>query len=227
MAFLDWSDNAEISGNAPSDYWPLMSAKVSPERLKRQIHLHALPVGWEQLDYSTFLQRRRALIAKVTREGFALLWGSEPPHKEATVEDIIAAGESQTTEFKSTARWNSYTGQAHPKLEHVIVKTVCGFLNAEGGTLLIGIDDDGNVLGLGNDFSTLSKANADGYELFLRQLLDSSLTQTTAATVRVRFATLDDRQVCVVSVAASGKPVFAKPPQRLADVSRGVLGPNG
>lgn len=213
MAFLDWSDNAEISGNAPSDYWPVMSAKVSPERLKRQIHLHALPVGWDQLDYSTFLQRRRALIAKVAREGFALLWGSEPPHKEATIEDIIAAGESQTTEFKSTARWNSYTGQADPKLEHVIVKTVCGFLNAEGGTLLIGVDDDGNVLGLDNDFSTLSKANADGYELFLRQLLENSLTQNTAATVRVRFATLDGRQVCVVSVAASGKPVFAKPPK--------------
>ena len=79
--------------------------------------------------------------------------------------------------------------------------------------MLIGVDDDGNVLGLDNDFSTLSKANADGYELFLRQLLENSLTQNTAATVRVRFATLDGRQVCVVSVAASGKPVFAKPPK--------------
>jgi hypothetical protein len=213
MAFLDWSENTEISGDAPSDYWPVMSTNVSPERLKRQIHLHALPVGWEQLNYSTFLQRRRALIAKVTRKGFALLWGTEPAHKEATTEDIIAAGESQTTEFKSTARWNSHTEQADPKLEHVILKTVCGFLNAEGGTLLVGVDDAGQILGLENDFGTLSKANADGYELFLRQLLDSGLTQITAATVRIRFETVAGRQVCVVSVAASGKPVFAKPPK--------------
>ena len=213
MAFLDWSENTEISGDAPGDYWPVMSTKVSPERLKRQIHLHALPVGWEQLDYPTFLQRRRALIAKVTREGFALLWGTEPARREATILDVIAAGESQTTEFKSTARWNSHTGQADPKLEHIILKTVCGFLNAEGGTLLIGVEDAGQVLGLDNDFGTLSKANVDGYELFLRQLLDGGLTQTTAATVRVRFETLDGRQVCAVSVAASGKPVFAKPPK--------------
>ena len=211
MAFLDWSDNSEISGSAPSDYWPIMSAKVSPERLKRQIHLHALPVGWEQLDYPTFLQRRRALIAKVTREGFSLLWGGEPAHQEATIQDVIAAGESQTAEFKSTARWNAYTGQADPKLEHVIVKTVCGFLNAEGGTLLIGVNDAGTVIGLENDFGTLSKSNADGYELFLRQLLDSNLSQVTAATVRFRFESLYANQVCVVSVAASGKPVFARP----------------
>jgi predicted HTH transcriptional regulator len=175
--------------------------------------MHALPIGWEQLEYSTFLQRRRALIAKVTREGFRLLWGAESAHQQATIEDIIAAGESQTTEFKSTARLNSYTGQADPKLEHVIVKTVCGFLSAEGGTLLIGIDDDGQVLGLDNDFGTLSKANTHGYELFLRQLLDNNLSQKTATTVRVRFEKLSGRTICVVSVAASGKPVFARPPK--------------
>lgn len=213
MAYLDWSDNTEISGDAPSDYWPIMSAKISPERMKRQMLLHALPIGWEQLDYPTFLDKRRALIAKVIREGFALLWGAEPAHQEATLEDVIAAGESQTTEFKSTARWNSYTGKADPKLEHVIVKTVAGFLNAEGGTLLIGIDDDGNVLGLESDFGTLTKANADGYELFLRQLIDTNLSQSTAATVRMRFESVEGKQVCVVSVAASGKPVFAMPPK--------------
>lgn len=211
MAFLDWSENSAISSSAPSDYWPVMSAVVSPERIKRQLHLHALPIGWEQLDYPTFLQRRRSLIAKVTREGFALLWGSRPAHQEATVEDMIAAGESQTIEFKSTARWNSHTGQADPRLEHVIVKTVCGFLNAEGGTLLIGVDDGGIALGLDGDLGTLSKANHDGFELFLRQLLDNGLSQNTAATVRVRFETVAEQPVCVVSVAASGKPVFAKP----------------
>ena len=52
---------------------------------------------------------------------------------DATIEDLIAAGESQTIEFKSTARWNLHTEQPDTKLEHVIVKTVCGFLNAEGG----------------------------------------------------------------------------------------------
>ena len=53
----------------------------------------------------------------------------------------------------------------------------------------------------------------DGYELFLRQPLDNNLSQKTATTVRVRFEKLTGRSICVVSVAASGKPVFARPPK--------------
>ncbi|WP_370500599.1 DUF262 domain-containing protein [Mycolicibacterium sp. jd] len=212
MAFLDWAENAAISSSGPAAYWSTMSSKVASDKLKRQVHLHALPIGWEQLGYQEFLAKRRTLIARVVREGFATLWGSEPAPHDATIDDLIAAGESQTTEFKSTARWNLHSKQADPKMEHVIVKTVCGFLNAEGGTLLIGVDDEGGVVGLQADFDTLgSKGNVDGYELFLRQLLDANLTVATAATVRISFETKGEQKVCVVSVAASGKPVFAKP----------------
>ena len=63
MAFLDWPENATISADDPLEYWPTMAATVDPDRLKRQAYWHALPVGWEQLDYPTFLERRRDLIA--------------------------------------------------------------------------------------------------------------------------------------------------------------------
>ena len=46
-----------------------MTAGQDPGKLKRQVHLHALPVGWEQLDYATFLERRRSLMAQVVQEG--------------------------------------------------------------------------------------------------------------------------------------------------------------
>jgi hypothetical protein len=211
MAFLDWTENSAISDNAPTTYWPVMSAQISAARIQRQVHLHALPVGWEQLDYPTFLERRRDLMAQVVREGFATLWSDHAPPPKLTLRDLIEAGESQTTEFKSSARFNEHTGQADPKLEHVIVKTVCGFLNAESGSLLIGVADDGSVLGIENDLSTLGKGNVDAYELFLRQLLDVNLTVPTAQTVRIRFEPAGDKAVCVVSAAASGKPVFSKP----------------
>ena len=67
----------------------------------------------------------------------------------------MAAGESQTLEFKSSARWNVRAASPDKKLEHAITKTVCAFLNAEGGTLLIGVDDNGQVLGLEDDWRTL------------------------------------------------------------------------
>ncbi len=135
--------------------------------------------------------------------------GDEP---QAPLANLLNVGESQTVEYKSTARWNLHTGQADKRLEHVITKTVCGFLNAEGGTLLIGVDDAGVVLGLQDDMATLGdKASRDGYELFLRQRLDSGLSIPIAGIVKIGFERANDVDVCLVSVAASGKPVFAKP----------------
>lgn len=194
-----------------------MTASIDPERMRRQAKLHALPVGWEQLDYATFLDRRRSLMAQVVRDGFSLLWGATKPTREATIEDLIAAGESQTLEFKSSARWNMHLGDADPKLEHLIVKTVCGFLNAEGGVLLIGVNDEGQALGLDHDLSTLdSKPNLDGYELFLRQLLDTNLATTTAATVRMAFPSVGPTPICSVTVAPPANRSSPSPPRRQA-----------
>ena len=70
MAFVDWADNTAISSRAPSHYWPEMSTRLSGERLKLHCYWHALPVGWEQLTYEEFLDRRRHLIARVIRDAF-------------------------------------------------------------------------------------------------------------------------------------------------------------
>ncbi len=212
MAFLDWPENATISAENPLEYWPSMTAGMDAARVQQQRYWHALPVGWGQLDYATFLERRRELIAQVVRDGFGRLWDSNTPIKQTTtLADLLAIGESQTVEYKSSARWNLHTEQADKRLEHVITKTVCGLLNAEGGRLLIGVDDGGNVLGLHNDMMTLGdKASRDDYERFLRQRLDSDLSIPTAAVVKVGFEQAAGADVCIVSVAPSGKPVFAK-----------------
>ncbi|HEY9294666.1 MAG TPA: DUF262 domain-containing protein [Microlunatus sp.] len=211
MAYLDWPDNAEIAATDPREYLPVMKARLDPARWKRHEFWHALPVGWEQMPYPEFLEKRRALIANVIHEGFKTLLETPQPTRAVTLSDLLDAGESQSLEYKSTARWNIRAGQADKKMEQVIVKTVCGLLNGDGGTLLIGVDDQGNVLGLDYDYRTLgSKGNRDGYELFLRQVLDASLSINTAGIVNIRFDEEGGHDVCVVSVAASGRPVFAR-----------------
>ena len=214
MAFIDWPENASIGDDGPLGYWPEMTRGFAGDRLKRQTYWHALPVGWEQLDYPTFLERRRQHIAKVVRDGFERLWEDDGAGRlPSTIGDLLSTGESQRVEFKSTARWNVLAQQVDKRMEHVIVKTVCGFLNAEGGKLLIGVDDDGRVLGLDDDLKTLGKANTDAYELFLRQRLDTGLSIPTAGVVQIGFERVRGALVCVVTVAASGKSVFSKPHQ--------------
>lgn len=221
MAFLDWPDNASISATSPTQYWPAMTSTLGSERLKRQVYWHALPVSWHDLEYDSFLEKRRLLMARVVKDGFEQLWGGKSHDQVATtVADLLALEESQTLEFKSTARWNVRAGTHDKKMEHVIVKTVCGFLNAEGGTLLIGVDDVGHVLGLREDYATLGKKqDRDGYELFLRQLLDTSLSIGTAGRVGIKFEAINGEDVCAVSVAPAAREVFAKPVEGAAKAS--------
>jgi predicted HTH transcriptional regulator len=153
-------------------------------------------------------------MARIVRDGFERLWSDQPSGQPRATElaDLIAAGESQTVELKSSARWNYKGGLHDRKMEHIIVKSVCGFLNAEGGSIVIGVSDDGIVHGLAADFATFKDGGTrDKYELFLRQLVDSNLSISTAGLVKIRFERSADADVCVVSVASSGKPVFAKP----------------
>ncbi len=211
MTYIDWPDNATIAAQGPSTYWPEMTAQLDPDRLQRQIYWHALPVGWEQLDYTIFRERRRTLIARVVRDGFNTLWEDETPVPAESVVELLRVGESQTVEFKSTARWNLHADRPDKAMEHTIAKTVCGFLNSQGGKLLIGVSDDGCVLGLDPDLQTLRKKDNDGYELFLRQMLDETLSTPTVGIVRISFESVGGKDVCIVSVSASGRPVSAKP----------------
>ena len=69
-----------------------------------------------------------------------------------TVEEIVANDEDYSVEFKSTARWDLREDKPNKAMEDAVVKTVAGFLNTDGGTLLIGVDNSGNAIGLDHDY---------------------------------------------------------------------------
>ena len=212
MAFLDWADNLAISSKSPQDYWSKVSETVDPVRLKRQIHWHALPVGWEQLEYSEFCEKRRKLIAQVIKEGFERLWESQVQalQEPVSIQSLIGDGESNVLEFKERARWSHGTDKKG-KSEQIIVKSVAGFMNGEGGSLLIGVTDDGRVTGLNADYATLSTGNRDGFERFLTQLIGDKISGPSPSLCRISFHEVEGMDVCRVDVAASSKPVFACP----------------
>lgn len=64
---------------------------------------------------------------------------------------LIAEGESRGLEFKQTMRFNLKAGKNGKEIEHAIAKTVSAFINSEGGTLLVGVADDGTVTGFAED----------------------------------------------------------------------------
>jgi Restriction Enzyme Adenine Methylase Associated len=87
MALVEWADNIAISDDAPEMYWPAqLTAKNLPaEMLARQRYWHALPDGWENMDYAGFLAARRKLMGHVVRDAYARLreHGYTPVYPEA------------------------------------------------------------------------------------------------------------------------------------------------
>jgi len=69
-ALVEWDDNIEISDQAPKDYFPKYAKRYSEVELKQMMFWHALPQGWDNMDYFKFLEERRKLIAQIIREGF-------------------------------------------------------------------------------------------------------------------------------------------------------------
>jgi ATP-dependent Lon protease len=125
-----------------------------------------------------------------------------------TLDELLAAGEGATVEFKSTLRVNLHTSQVDKVIEHEVVKAVAGFLNARGGTLLLGIDDHGQMLGLAADLATLgSKQTLDGFQLHLMNLLQQAFGPALLANIDVE---IDDGLVCRIDIRAAKAPVFVK-----------------
>ena len=121
---------------------------------------------------------------------------------------IVDKGENDLIEFKSSLRWDYRLSKMNKMLENVIVKTIAAFLNTEGGMLFIGVDDDGNALGLDYDYSCLSKKNRDGFLLTLTNLVNQKLGKNLHKYISINIISLNEKDVCIVSVEKSNKPVF-------------------
>lgn len=136
---------------------------------------------------------------------------SYPKSKDAQLMADIAAGESDKLEFKSSARWDFKENRVNKVLEQEIFKTASAFLNMDGGTLLIGVDDNGEVVGLENDYKTLGKKQTkDAYENWLTTLLLEELGKDSVPLIKISFTAMDGKEVCRVTFKPSPKPIYNK-----------------
>jgi hypothetical protein len=216
---IDKITNASIGKSAPSGYLTRMESELGTA-MSAVLASHGLPAQPDGPlltdDYDGFLEWRRGYLAKellrVTTEEVA---ASEVPR--LTLVELLGAGESVAVEFKSSARWNLHTQLRDERLEKRIVVAIAAFMNADGGTLLIGVDDDGEPVGLDGDLSLMKKPDVDRYQLWLVDLLEATLGKPAATNAVVSFGKLQGRDVCRVNVRRAGVPVFLHAPKSTVD----------
>lgn len=146
---------------------------------------------------------------------------AEPPTPTETDEDTPVGKfgeEDDTHEFKSTIIYPA--GVIKPDIDtqiRVIVKTIAGFMNANGGTLYIGVNDNGDAIGIEDEFKLLNtsttdshtyKENSDGYENKLRSGINALLSPVAQDYVNISFSECDGHIVCEVKIQPSYSVVW-------------------
>ncbi len=136
-----------------------------------------------------------------------------------SVSELLELSESEFLEFKSTLKWDIRLEKANPLLIGEIIKTIAGFLNNKGGVLIIGYDDDNNVLyGLEKDYPVTSKKlNYDGWQQYFINQVNERLGREINHYFTIESVPHDGKTIARINVSKSPKPVFAKQNQQGGD----------
>jgi Schlafen, AlbA_2 len=129
---------------------------------------------------------------------------------EGDLQTLIAQGESANLELKSSFRWDLKENKVNRALEGVVLKTLAGYMNGNGGTLLIGVADDGSIVGLENDYQTLKKQDRDGFEQALMTAVATQLGGDACHSVQMMFQSIEQKDVCRVIAGPAHRPVYLR-----------------
>ena len=126
-------------------------------------------------------------------------------HRRA--EELLKLRESKTLEFKSSLRWNLKENRKDDRhVTHAALKTIAAFLNTEGGDLLIGVNDDREVLGIDHD----RLEGDDKFMLHMSQAVRNGLGDRAGTCIDPNTQIVQGKTVCLVSCQRSPEPVYLR-----------------
>ncbi|MEO0339866.1 MAG: RNA-binding domain-containing protein [Bacteroidota bacterium] len=155
----------------------------------------------EEIPPSTALKVLRALSKRVTN----YLRSRE----QISTKEIIDLGENNTVEFKSTLRWNLYAQKKDKAIEKAALKTIAAFMNSAGGILLIGVKDDGTLLGLSEDRFD----NHDKMLLHLTKIIQKRIGTLYMKFLHFNIEQVEDQEVLRIDCGPATTPAYYKDDQ--------------
>lgn len=121
---------------------------------------------------------------------------------------LIAAGETQHVEFKASLQWDYRQEKRNKDLYEPVMKNLAAFMNTVGGSVLIGVADDGQVLGLEPDYQTMGKKDSDGFENVFNMAFNTMIGAEYRQFVDVAFPVVAGKEICLLTVRPVPEPVF-------------------
>ena len=220
---LDAHTSSRIGGNAPSVYLSKIESGdgIEPRVLDGFLRTHDIdPLALRRDDFVQFFNQRLESQLRQVELAMGKPVNRRPDRSESPFADVgvamdegvrsmIESGESAVLEFKSTARLNLHTGTQDHAITWSVVKTIAAFMNTNGGTLLVGVDDAGQPVGIEEDYPFVKGRDRDGWELSLTTAIKTALGPVAATDLVVGFCTLGNRTIARIDVRPGTEPVFA------------------
>ena len=162
-------------------------------------------------NFEMFLEKRRIILANELNEFLNNITETNYQSVDMDVLEMIMAGENSQVEFKTTLRYDMRENKVNKKLEEVVLKTLAAFSNGQGGTLIMGVTDDMEIIGLENDYNTLNSATKDEFELHLRNLVIHAYgIEFATNNLKVSFPEVNDTEICVVEIKQGLRPLYTE-----------------
>jgi len=125
---------------------------------------------------------------------------------EKDIHDLIEKGESKHLEFKSTVRYHIKAKRNDKAIEFAWLKGIAGFLNSEGGIMLLGVTDNGEIHGL----------NLDGFEnddkcmLHVKNVVSTALGVSSLRFIKIHIELVKGKQIVIIETEPAFKPFYIK-----------------
>jgi hypothetical protein len=196
--------------------------------LSKEIDLY-IENNWNTLNWTTSIKYWDYEIATSSKDGIfkkEVLWTSmdfwehgKPPEwmeeeelvayeKDSFLLNIIEQDENRNLEFKSTLRFCKREKSPQPYIEHGILKTITAFANTHGGVLLIGVNDDKEIVGVQDDLNSFKNKSKDEFLLHFDSLIKHNFEEPIDVLLSYEFYKTAKELVFIISVETSKKPRF-------------------
>lgn len=201
------------------------------------VHIDRANINGRTIQYGIALRERELLLGKLRKNQFVLLLllvflvlattrfyilkknkskylepvnkKKKSDRKETDMFELIEKGEGNQLEFKSSLRWDYQQKKVNSRLEEVVFKTIAAFSNGEGGMLIIGVNDEGEILGLEKDFQSMKRFGPDYFEIHLRNLLNThfGISFSTNQLI-INFPEIQGNYICTIETNKGSEPVY-------------------
>jgi hypothetical protein len=179
------------------------------ERFMHAFYLHMMPMSLVFIVIGGVFGLSSGLyFRKIRKQGQEIQM--QQRQLKDSIRSIIKNGENEHVEFKRSFRYDYRIGHPEKSMEDLVTHSVAGFMNARGGILIIGVERDGHIKGLADDFFSLGRKTREGFERRFTEAISSKLGSDICSFAHITFHEIGDMEICSVYIEKAHRPVYIR-----------------